>query len=324
MKKIVLSLFVICTTFLNAQLDSSAISIYPAQTPAQAQYITVPMTSSLQFTSEFTLECWVFVPNSSSQEIHLIETYFGNSGGYVLRLTQSNAIKAFAMGDGQPLTTGSSMVSLNEWNHVAATYSTLTGELKVYLNGVLDGTTTPNSSIYSNTSTLKIGARGDDSDVNNPIFMDEVRIWNVARSEAEIAGSMSSCLVGNEAGLVLYYDFEDELVSGVVTDRSSSANHGAIVTNVEPYYWGVFDCAEFNSINENTTIEVSVAPNPASSFLTINADATIESIRIFDLNGTLVQTEKSNTFSVEALAEGMYILTITTDKGSISKRFVKK
>jgi len=324
MKRILnLFTFICSISTLTAQLDSTSFSVYPASTPIQAQYITVPITPSLQFTNEFTLECWVFVPNSSSQEIHLIETYSGSNGGYVLRLTQSNTIKAFAMGASQPLTTGASVVITNEWNHVATTYSTTTGDLKVYLNGVLDGTTTPNSAIYTNTTTLKIGARGDDSDVNDDILMDEVRIWNVALSESEIAANMNDCLSGNETGLVLYFDFENEGTTGSVTDRSSSNNNGTIVTNINPYENGVFECSPLAISETEAPIEVNVYPNPVSTHLSIDTDAQIESVNIFDLNGTLIQTEKSKEFSVENLANGIYILTITTEKGSTSKRFVK-
>lgn len=30
--------------------------------------------------------------------------------------------------------------------------------------------------------------------------MDEVRIWNTARTQTEIAGNMNNCLIGNEMG----------------------------------------------------------------------------------------------------------------------------
>ena len=120
----------------------------------------------LQFTDEFTLECWVYILKSNSQEIHLIESYNGNSGGYVLRVGQNGALLAYAMGSSQPSVAGLSNVMTNQWNHLAMTYSTTTGELKVFLNGAQDGVSTPNSAIYNNSSLLKIGARGDDSDIN--------------------------------------------------------------------------------------------------------------------------------------------------------------
>ena len=325
MKKHLLTALSVLTALstYQAQFDSTSFSVLPAVGMTQAQYITVPINSTLQFTDEFTLECWVFVPNTSSQEIHLIETYFGNSGGYALRLTQTNKVKGFAMGASQPVTTGATTVSTNTWNHVAVTYATTTGALKVYLNGVLDGTTTPNSAIYTNTATLKIGSRGDDSDVNDDILMDEVRLWNVARSETQLANSMNNCLSGNETGLVLYYDFEDEQVSGAVTDRTANSNDGTIVSNTSPYGPGVFECFNTSQIYENESIQLDVYPNPSSSILNVQSNLTINQIKIFNLLGELVQSEKQSTFSIEQLPDGIYVLQIQTESGLSNQRFVK-
>lgn len=326
MKKHLLTAFSVLTALstYQAQFDSTSFSVLPAVGMTQAQYITVPINSTLQFTDEFTLECWVFVPNSSSQEIHLIETYFGNSGGYALRLTQTNKVKGFAMGASQPVTTGATTVSTNTWNHVAVTYATTTGDLKVYLNGILDGTTTPNSAIYTNTATLKIGSRGDDSDVNDDILMDEVRLWNVARSETELANSMNNCLTGNETGLVLYYDFENETVSATVTDRTTNGNNGTIVSNSSPYGPGVFECFNTSQIYENESIQFDVYPNPSSDQVTIQTKELINEIKIFNLLGELVQTEMVANFSVANLPKGIYLLQLITENGMNSVRIIKE
>ncbi len=324
-KQLLSSLFIASTSIIMAQLDSSAFNVVPSSGLQQAQYITAPITSSLQFTDDFTLECWIFVPSSSSQEIHLIESYFGNTGGYVLRLSQTNTIKGYAMGASQPSLTGSTVVSLNAWNHVAVTYKTSTGELKVFLNGVQDGMSTPNISIYNNATTLKIGARGDDSDVNDQLYIDEVRMWNISKTESEIANDMNNCLVGDEAGLVLYYDFENETLSGTVTDRTSNNNDGTIVTNLNPYSDGVFDCTPGNlAINEPITMKIALYPNPTSSNLTIETYEVIESISIFNIRGSLVQQEKTNSFSVEALPAGIYIVNLATENGFQTMRFIKE
>src|SRR5262249_51690616 len=52
-------------------------------------------------------------------------------------------------------------------------------------------------------------------------LMDEVRIWSVARSQAEIAATMFERLAGNEPGLVAYYRF-DEPGAAQAVDSSPS------------------------------------------------------------------------------------------------------
>ncbi|MCA9403907.1 MAG: hypothetical protein KC897_09010, partial [Candidatus Omnitrophica bacterium] len=39
--------------------------------------------------------------------------------------------------------------------------------------------------------------------------MDEVRVWNVVRSQEEIRSAMSVSLTGKEKGLVAYYNFDE-------------------------------------------------------------------------------------------------------------------
>ncbi|MBK8366739.1 MAG: T9SS type A sorting domain-containing protein [Bacteroidetes bacterium] len=67
-----------------------------------------------------------------------------------------------------------------------------------------------------------------------------------------------------------------------------------------------------------------VYPNPATSHLTIKTDEEIKSISIYNSLGTLVQTEKTNSFSVEQLPAGIYISQIKTDKGTSAIRFIKE
>jgi hypothetical protein len=57
--------------------------------------------------------------------------------------------------------------------------------------------------------------------------MDEVRMWNVARSESEIKADMSKELTGSESNLVAYYPMNININYELV-DLSSNQNHGTI------------------------------------------------------------------------------------------------
>ena len=52
--------------------------------------------------------------------------------------------------------------------------------------------------------------------------MDEVRLWNVARSNAEIQSSMSRSLPRDTPNLIGYWNFD----GADAEDASSSGNHG--------------------------------------------------------------------------------------------------
>ena len=58
-------------------------------------------------------------------------------------------------------------------------------------------------------------------------LVDEVRLWNVVRTPAEIAADWNQALVGNEPGLVGYYKFDEG--SGIaVIDSSTGGNDGML------------------------------------------------------------------------------------------------
>jgi len=269
MKKILLGVFTLLSVYGQAQLDSTSFRVRPNGPSSVKQYVSVPVTSSLQLDSNFTLECWVYVPSFGAQQQYLIETYTGGAGGYVLRLNFGK-IMAYSMGGGStPSAIGNGSVAQSEWTHVAVTFDDGSNEVKLFLNGVLDHTATLNIDNNCTTSVLNIGARGDDANVNDPILMDEVRIWNTVRSESEIAANLTNCLTGNELGLVLYYDFEDLNTNGIVLDKTTNANNGTVIGNIDPIYDGVFACCMLDT-EVTLTNETLTATQAGTNYQWIN------------------------------------------------------
>ena len=58
-------------------------------------------------------------------------------------------------------------------------------------------------------------------------MIDEVRLWNVARSSQEIQSAMNGTLTGQEPGLVAYWNFEGDSAQ----DRSPHGNDGGLLDN---------------------------------------------------------------------------------------------
>ena len=57
-----------------------------------------------------------------------------------------------------------------------------------------------------------------------------LRIWNIARSEADIRSDMHMQLNGDEPGLVAYWNFDEE-TDGIISDVSPNQNDGKLVGN---------------------------------------------------------------------------------------------
>jgi len=77
-------------------------------------------------------------------------------------------------------------------------------------------------------------------------------------------------------------------------------------------------------IEENEAINAVVYPNPASDVLNIKMNEEVASVVITALDGKVVATSTSTSISVSELNTGMYLYTINSVSGKVSKgNFVK-
>lgn len=111
------------------------------------------------------------------------------------------------------------ILRLNRWCHFAA----VSGEdgMKLYLNGILvgqDDYTGSFSSIHNGKSNLIGYANDQGYQMYFQGQMDEIRVWQVARSSEQIQDSMLSPFQGDEPGLVCYWNFEGQ--EALTTDAS--------------------------------------------------------------------------------------------------------
>ncbi|WP_452224006.1 T9SS type A sorting domain-containing protein [Lacinutrix chionoecetis] len=82
------------------------------------------------------------------------------------------------------------------------------------------------------------------------------------------------------------------------------------------------------SVDEFSTTNVSIFPNPATDVLTINSDREIINISVYDITGKKVISNDNltnNTLNVSALNTGVYLLNLTdSNKNSVTKKLVIK
>ena len=73
-----------------------------------------------------------------------------------------------------------------------------------------------------------------------------------------------------------------------------------------------------------TTATVSIYPVPATDLLNILTTEIIENLEVYALDGKLVSSNARNTkaIDVSALANGMYLLVVQTEKGTAQRRFI--
>ncbi|MEM7509324.1 MAG: LamG-like jellyroll fold domain-containing protein [Bacteroidota bacterium] len=136
--------------------------------------------------------------------------------------------------------------SLSTWHHLAIVGDKTNERITIYFDGVPVnfGTDTQPKNYYDHPANkfpvsfpaFILGKQGyyySDPSKSFKGSFDEFRIWNVARTKAEITGNMNSLYTGDMTNLLVYYDFNDNLTpvewNENLTDMSSSTpNNGRL------------------------------------------------------------------------------------------------
>jgi len=166
----------------------------------------------------------------------------------------------------------------DKWYHVAATWNNVT--LDLYVDGELDVSIDPYSHGYTEPLGCSFMLCEEGIDIGGYRFLtqtgnyysnqyfrgviDEIRIWKIGRTQAEIKKYMNQVLTGSEPGLLYYWPFDEgqgTLVSSIAEDAYGALGGG--ITTAEPKW-----------VRSDAPIEFKYAPmvvghfNPSAIYVT--------------------------------------------------------
>jgi Concanavalin A-like lectin/glucanases superfamily/FG-GAP-like repeat/IPT/TIG domain/FG-GAP repeat len=146
-----------------------------------SQYVSVPHSASINLGATFTMEVWVKYLGANSTIIDK-----GNYNFLWSLNANSNKMGFYTRNTGAWVYS-TSIVPENTWTHVAITLSA--GTLTFYINGVASGTASVTFS--QDGLEMNIGRQQPSACVCNHFngSMDELRLWNVVRTQAQIQGN---------------------------------------------------------------------------------------------------------------------------------------
>lgn len=219
-------LLMLGSVFSVAATGTSGAALAPALiTPGSVpDYAEVASSPTVKLNGQMTLEAWLYPTGwrsySSAEKHGLNFMYKGLIGSHIDYMFSLQANGYLCLGN----TKGTigilrPVVPLNQWTHVAVTINEAAGEIRFYVNGVdqggwgtWGGSLNRYDAIQPSDNALYIGGfwqRGWGYNNDNFIGkMGEMRIWNVARSAAEILGNYNKQLNGNESGLSAYWNLQ--------------------------------------------------------------------------------------------------------------------
>ena len=218
----------------NGQVDGAERPNHVLSLDGDGDYVRIPDAPKLRGGPDVvkTIEAW-FMPKKPG--FALIGKRFDASnkdwlivlspGGDAVRLHMNAAGKTYS------LDTPSSVLPMHQWYHVAVVIDCPQQLAQLYLNGFLvaEDADMPNASPATEAS-VEIGASTVLSNYANGLI-DEVRVWNVTRTQQQIQQAMHRSLTGQEPGLVGYWNFEG--TEEQAKDTSSHQHDGFFVGDAE-------------------------------------------------------------------------------------------
>jgi hypothetical protein len=136
---------------------------------------------------------------------------------------------------------------------------------KIYINGVFyaESTRSGTGTFQSNPLYLVLG--------NNAAYttciIDEVRFWNKALTAAEISNNWNKPLIGNEAGLKLYYNFNNQ---GYADEDNTKIEY--VKDQTGNTYEGVFINTSLSGSEQNFVTDIAQTNIIDSSVVTFDAN----------------------------------------------------
>ncbi|MDP3928892.1 MAG: LamG-like jellyroll fold domain-containing protein, partial [Bacteroidota bacterium] len=182
-----------------------------------------------QISEDFTIEYWIKT-NENRSNINptargIVDMEVGGASGD-FRNTINGGKVTFGVGVNgiDPIMTSNTTINTGQWYHVAMTRQKSNGQIRLYINGNLEETGISGTGNITAASAISLGAtRGfpGNQDYSSNIALDELRIWNVVRTPAQIFDNFRDTVDRNSTGLIQYYNFDQGIGDGVNTNLTN-------------------------------------------------------------------------------------------------------
>ncbi|MCB9329947.1 MAG: choice-of-anchor D domain-containing protein [Lewinellaceae bacterium] len=202
------------------------------------EFVSINPVSGLSG-ADYTIEGWFKNSLTGLNQVILDGFPTGSSNSYLhIMIMGINGTLRFLHREPSGLSGGenlytSTAVNDGNWHHFAAVKGP-DSKIRLYLDGILEATSASTVNNFSSAPELEIG-RNHNDDWYFDGTIDEIRIWNIARSADEIDCAKDQLIPVDHPALLAYYRM-DEGSGNILVDNSGNSNDGSI-QNMEPASW---------------------------------------------------------------------------------------
>ncbi len=256
--------------------------------------VNIPDDNSLDITSAITLEAWCYAIKNTGIQNVISKSSNTQNNGYIFPRTDNgwNSVVLYFHIAGGWRTLSAPYPSLNTWHHLAATYDGAI--IRLYINGVLAASLPQTGTITTNSNVLGLGNQSGYAEYFGG-YADEIRIWNIARTQTEIQSNMNKELdPATQTGLVSYYTNNQGISNGSNTGLTrlidQKGNNNGTLTNF------ALSGTSSNFVTQHSSI--IILPVSWLSFTGHREDISVQ------LNWSTAIEQNSREFNVEHSADG--------------------
>ena len=202
-------------------------------------YAEAPNAAELNPQGDWTVEAWFKDDHAAgynharSRIVTKGEPYLDADVPYALSIA-SNDLAVTLRTNGQYVVLmydlAANGMTPNAWHHAAATFVSTTRQLTLYVDGRPVAQGISPVGIASNADSVTMGSDGAGGGINWTGGLDDIRIWTVARTAAQIQSSYLGELQGTQPGLVGNWKFDEG--TGQTAADSAGSPQPATLHNV--------------------------------------------------------------------------------------------
>ncbi len=275
-------------------------------------YLEIPENNQLDFNQAISIECWIKPNCEEGNRIIIAKQWCEGEYGYYLsvnngKLFWSYSINGYCVSP-NTFQSVNEEISFQSFTHVAVVHTL--NEIKLFINGI-EVISEQNEGIFglinNSSEPVRIGAyKKIDGEISNFFSgqIDEIRVWDFELTENLIQQRKDISLTGNEFGLILYLNMEQNGQGGSLELQNQSSLGASLnatpigYTSSTPYIINHQEYAENNLdlgpdiISCNNSVSLSIPVNNYKSILWSNGSS-------------------DNTINVTS--SGVYVVTVETE-----------
>ncbi len=173
--------------------------------------------ASWSLSSDFTVELWMRRVGAPGQEVRILRTLGGgqtSDARLVVDLFTDDRVELEVVGAGNTgghgTTATDGTLNNGSWHHVAFVFTRSTNTGIAYVDGIQSATWNPASSFATQPlEILSLVQLGENSPMSQNADFDDVRIWQVGRTAAEVAADACNPIDSETSGLLVNLTFEE-------------------------------------------------------------------------------------------------------------------